>query len=148
MRKLLLVLLVLILSGCGTIGTPNGGATEPTLEPPQQTASPAPADETPTPDARSGDTNGSQDNMVEQIKQQLAAAIDQPASALTLESREPVEWSDGSLGCPKPGMMYTQAIVPGYKLTFSDGSRTYEIHVGRGGIPAIWCDRGQPKPLG
>ncbi len=86
--------------------------------------------------------------MEEQIKQQLAMAINQPASTLVLESREPVEWSDGSLGCPRPGMMYTQAIVPGYKLTFSDGSRTYKVHTGKGGTPAIWCDNGQPKRLG
>ncbi len=85
--------------------------------------------------------------MEEQLRQQLAAVIGQPASALNLESREEVEWSDGSLGCPEPGMMYTQAIVPGYKLTFSDGSRTYEVHTGEDGTPAIWCDNGQPKPL-
>jgi hypothetical protein len=27
-----------------------------------------------------------------------------------------VEWSDGSLGCPEPGQMYTQAIEPGYQV--------------------------------
>ncbi len=87
------------------------------------------------------------DNMEEQIKQQLAAAIEQPASTLTLESEEPVEWNDGSLGCPEPGMMYTQAIVPGYRLTFSDGSRSYEVHTDQDGSRVIWCDGGQPKPL-
>ena len=25
-------------------------------------------------------------------------------------------WSDGSLGCPQPGMMYTQALVEGYQV--------------------------------
>ncbi len=85
--------------------------------------------------------------MEEQIRQQLAVAIGQPASALTLKGKEEVEWSNGALGCPAPGMMYTQAIVPGYKLTFSDGSRIYKVHTGKGGIPAIWCDNGQPKPL-
>lgn len=86
--------------------------------------------------------------MEEQIKQQLAAAIKRPASALTLKSKAEVEWSDGSLGCPRPGMMYTQAIVPGYKLIFSDGSRSYEVHTGKRGTPAVWCDHGQPKRLG
>ncbi len=148
MRRLLLFLLVLILSGCGVAGTPDGGTIEPTPEPPAQTASPAPADETAPPDTSDGDTDGGQGQLEEQVKQQLAAEIEQPANTLVLESREPVEWSDGSLGCPEPGMMYTQAIVPGYKLTFSDGSRTYEVHTDEDGSRAIWCDNGQPRPLG
>ncbi len=86
--------------------------------------------------------------MEEQIRQQLAAAISQPAETLSLVTKERVEWSDGALGCRQPGMMYTQAIVPGYKLTFSDGTRTYEIHTGRRGTPAIWCDHGRPRRLG
>ncbi len=86
--------------------------------------------------------------MEEQIQQQLAAAIGQPADTLTLIGKEMVEWPDGSLGCPAPGMMYTQAIVPGYKLAFSDGTRTYEIHAGSHGTPAIWCDHGRPTRLG
>ena len=32
---------------------------------------------------------------------------------LTVES---VTWSDGSLGCPEPGMMYTQALVRGHRI--------------------------------
>ena len=86
--------------------------------------------------------------MDEQIKQQLAVAIGQPVDTLTLVSKEYVEWSDGALGCPQPGMMYTQALVPGYRLTFSDGARTYHVHTSRQGTPAIWCDHGRSKRLG
>jgi len=28
-----------------------------------------------------------------------------------------VTWSDGALGCPKPGLSYTQVLVPGYRVT-------------------------------
>ncbi len=35
---------------------------------------------------------------------------------LKILSAEAVTWSDGSLGCPQPGMMYTQALVPGYRV--------------------------------
>ena len=35
-------------------------------------------------------------------------------STLRIVTAEPAEWSDGSLGCPEPGMMYTQAIVNGW----------------------------------
>jgi hypothetical protein len=30
-------------------------------------------------------------------------------------------WNDGSLGCPEPGMMYTQALVNGYWLIIEAG---------------------------
>lgn len=40
-------------------------------------------------------------------------------SAVVLSGAEQVTWSDGSLGCPQPGMFYTQALVPGYRLTAS-----------------------------
>ena len=35
-------------------------------------------------------------------------------SAVVLTRAEQVTWSDGSLGCPEPGRMYTQNLVPGY----------------------------------
>jgi hypothetical protein len=46
---------------------------------------------------------------------------------------EPVTWPDGSLGCPDPGMMYTQALVEGYRVTLLAGDLTYDYRVGRGG---------------
>jgi hypothetical protein len=37
-----------------------------------------------------------------------------PATALRLIRAEAVTWSDGSLGCPQPGLFYTQALEEGY----------------------------------
>lgn len=37
-------------------------------------------------------------------------------SGVVLASAERVTWSDASLGCPEPGMMYTQALVPGFRV--------------------------------
>lgn len=36
---------------------------------------------------------------------------------VVLVSAERLTWSDGSLGCPEPGRMYTQMLVPGFRLT-------------------------------
>ena len=44
---------------------------------------------------------------------QRAGVILDQVKVLTVES---VTWSDGSLGCPEPGMMYTQALVRGYRV--------------------------------
>ena len=38
------------------------------------------------------------------------------ASAVVIASAERVTWPDASLGCPEPGQMYTQSLVPGYRL--------------------------------
>ena len=54
---------------------------------------------------------------------------------LKVLSAEAVTWSDGSLGCPEPGMMYTQALVPGYRVQIR-GGRTgiWIITLGREGV--------------
>lgn len=45
-----------------------------------------------------------------------------------LKSFKPVTWNDGSLGCPEPGMNYTQALVPGYEIEFQVGKTTFVLH--------------------
>ena len=35
-------------------------------------------------------------------------------------------WSDGSLGCPRPGQVYTQALVPGYQVVLEVEGRQYD----------------------
>ena len=41
-------------------------------------------------------------------------------------------WPDSALGCPKPGMAYTQAIVPGYLALLKHGKNQYRVHIGNG----------------
>lgn len=43
-----------------------------------------------------------------------------------------VTWSDGSLGCPQPGMMYTQALVSGYQLVLEVDGRLASYHAAAG----------------
>jgi hypothetical protein len=50
------------------------------------------------------------------------------AGAITVVSAEAVEWSDGSLGCPQPDMMYPQVISPGYRLILAAGGQEYAYH--------------------
>src|SRR4030095_8763773 len=50
---------------------------------------------------------------------------------------EPVVWSDGSLGCPEPGMEYTQALVNGYWVVINAAGQTYDFRVGRDGSVVV-----------
>ena len=56
---------------------------------------------------------------------------------LEVLSAEAVTWSDGSLGCPQPGMMYTQALVPGFRIRVRAGAETLDYHSGRRGAPTF-----------
>jgi len=60
-------------------------------------------------------------------------------SELEVLSAEAVTWSDGSIGCPQPGLMYTQALVPGYRVRVRvrAGTETLEYHAGRNGAPTF-----------
>ena len=50
------------------------------------------------------------------------------ANSVVLTSAEQVTWSDGSLGCPEPGQMYTQALVPGFRLVATSSAGALEYH--------------------
>jgi hypothetical protein len=64
---------------------------------------------------------------------------------LEVLSAEAVTWSDGSLGCPQPGMMYTQALVPGFRIRIRAGAETLDYHAGGRGAPTF-CPAGRVVP--
>jgi hypothetical protein len=53
--------------------------------------------------------------------------------SLRVLSSEPVTWSDGSLGCPEEGMLYSQALVPGYRIRIEANGRVLDYHASRDG---------------
>ncbi|MDL9979478.1 hypothetical protein [Microbacterium candidum] len=59
-------------------------------------------------------------------------------------SYDDVTWRDGSLGCPRPGLMYTQALVEGYRIVLRVGGRELHYH-GRRGAQSFRCDRPNPR---
>jgi|GEM_PF-913716 len=52
-----------------------------------------------------------------------------------------VIWSDGSLGCPQPEMMYTQALVPGYWVVLQVGDKEYDYRAAESGY-FFRCENG------
>jgi hypothetical protein len=50
---------------------------------------------------------------------------------------EDVVWLDGSLGCPQPGMAYTQALEDGYRIELTDGDIVYHYHGVATGAPFL-----------
>src|SRR5688572_12708884 len=60
-------------------------------------------------------------------------------SLVVLAGAERLTWTDGSLGCPQPGMSYAQVLVPGYRLTAKSAEGALVYHTDGSGNLAL-CD--------
>lgn len=79
----------------------------------------------------------------------LADAADRsglPVEAFTVLRDEAVTWSDGSLGCPQPDVIYTQALVPGYRVVVAVGDQTFDYRAAQSGFFTL-CERDLPVPI-
>lgn len=63
------------------------------------------------------------------------------ADQITVLQSEFVIWPDGSLGCPQPGMAYTQALVEGYRIVLEIDGETYDYHTSERGF-FVLCEGG------
>ena len=64
--------------------------------------------------------------------QELSGRVGVPAGGIKIITEKNVTWRDGSLGCPKEGMMYTQALVEGTLIVLRVEGRDYQYHSGQG----------------
>lgn len=67
--------------------------------------------------------------------------------SLEVLGAEAVTWPDGSLGCPKPGMMYTQALVPGYRVQIRAGERVLDYHASQRGYFVLCPAQTSQEPI-
>jgi len=65
------------------------------------------------------------------------------AAEIDVVQAEAITWTDGSLGCPEPGMAYTQALVDGYHVIVAAGDTEVDYRVGAGGGFRV-CEGGRP----
>lgn len=86
--------------------------------------------------------------MIEEPQEAIAIAVATLARELGCAMAEiavaevrPVTWPNGALGCPRPGMMYTQVLTPGYQIRLVRGQQEYLLHTDRG-HRAVRCPDG------
>jgi hypothetical protein len=77
----------------------------------------------------------------------LAGTLGISAEELALES---VWWQratfpSSALGCPAPGIAYTEAQVEGYAFSLTSGGTVYELHTDLGGGSSILCEGATPE---
>lgn len=147
--------IVLMATGCaanaaqgnGEIGTGSPAAVTQTATPTQESASTQavatpgasgssqstlpipPTKEIPTPMTAQPDAAASvPDDLLTLLKADAAQKAGVDVSQVVVISAQAVTWNDGSLGCPKPGVMYTQALVSGYEVVLSVGGSQVTYH--------------------
>jgi hypothetical protein len=64
--------------------------------------------------------------IVDPVVAEIARVASVPIDAIVIETAEPVTYPNGSLGCPLPGMAYTQVEVDGYRIVASAAGTTYD----------------------
>src|SRR3569832_2027934 len=78
----------------------------------------------------------------------IDAALADAAKRFSVQAQvvkvERVTWRDGCLGCPQPDMMFTQALVPGWRLQLSAGERSFDYHASEQGR-VVYCPPGRAK---
>lgn len=90
------------------------------------------------PEPRSGQVAGTPATMADAIA--LAVRLDATGvwkredggKGLTVRT-EAVTWRDGAIGCPAEGHLYSQAAVPGWRVTVGDEKRVASYHATQGG---------------
>jgi hypothetical protein len=82
-------------------------------------------------------------------KQDLATRLGLTVDAVKISGATPVSWRSGALGCPKPGMSYTDVLVPGIWIVLRVDKTTYRYHGSSGGQP-FYCpdERAEPPVTG
>ena len=70
----------------------------------------------------------------------LGEALGVSPNSPFLVTYEAVDWNDAGLGCPKPGVMYDQAITPGFRLVFDHEGTRYESHTNLDATAAVLCE--------
>lgn len=68
----------------------------------------------------------------------LAERLSIDAGQIAVSSATLKVWPDTSLGCPQPGMRYTQVPTDGALIVLTVDGKPYNYHAG-GSRPPFWC---------
>lgn len=122
-RRWVLASLTLVLAGCASASgaaTPSPIPAPPTT--PQPSLQPAPNNPpalNPTPDPATA---------IQAALTDAETSLGIPGDQLHVVQVVPRDWPDSSLGCPQPGLMYSQIVTPGFLIVISSYNRQLEYH--------------------
>lgn len=123
-RVPILTIVLALTAGCGGGAFPTTSQTSSPTSAPAATSMLRPADQA----------------VVDAALADLSQRLSVPQDQIQVQSFSRVTWSDGSLGCPQRGEMYTQALVDGSRVILAHGGDTYDYHAGSDDQPFL-CER-------
>ena len=158
---ILLIALSLLVSACMPAAQNGPDELNETPGSPEQAATQTQAEDITTPPARElrptvkvpelipvtpGDLNPpvtgeAPSGLLEDIRADLAEQSGITQEEMVVIRDQAVTWSDGSLGCPQPGVFYTQALVPGYWVVLQVGEKEYDYRASESGY-FVLCEGG------
>lgn len=143
MKPVWFALAVLALLGACGEGTPEQTPIPPDSTIPAVTPAPGGPDDTSSVDF--GDLPEADRAVVEAAMEDLAERMDADVADVSLVTFQRLTWNDGSLGCPEPGMMYTQALVEGSLTVLELDDSEYSYHAGADDAPFL-CEESALEP--
>ncbi len=162
----LIVLLVLVLAGCGQGG--DGSPLEPQVPPsldepaaPPENPSPnstevveiSPLSTPTTESSEQGDapsmpniSNPTLQKLITTATEDLAKRFSIAPEQIQLKEVFEMTWPDASLGCSSPASSYVQVLTPGYLIRLQAPERVFEYHTDKNSL-VIYCENSSPLPL-
>ena len=131
--------LVLLTACTPSVPGPTASGTSSTTSAPAEPTTPLSSTAAPV-------TGEVPEALLAEIMADLVARTGVDLAAITVVRGEVVTWGDGSLGCPQPGMNYTQALVDGYWVVLEAGGTEYDYRASNRGY-FILCEQGGSPPL-
>jgi len=131
MRLIGILVAVIIVTACGTAadGGPDTSTTNPSTTTTGEQASDSANDTSTTPETDM--------DIEQQAIADLAVRLGVAEDDIETMRVEAVTWPDGSLGCPQPGEMYTQALVEGHRIVLGHAERVFLYHSGAEEAPFL-----------
>lgn len=135
-------------------GTTDAPTTSSTSSPPTSSSTSTSSTSTSTtqppvdkPGVGAGPIDSSLQPVIDDAVRLLADRESASLSEITVESARTVTWNDGSIGCPTPDGVYTQALVEGSAVELTLRGATYWFHAGTNRQPFL-CTSSERHSVG
>jgi len=129
MRTRLTIIIIIMLTACTPRFIPK---PEPTQgETPSMPPSPI------------ASTTPNLQSLVDKAREDLAQRLSISTTQINIIEAKEVTWSNSSLGCPQPGMLYADVLTPGYLILLNANGQDFEYHTGKGS-DIFYCENPTP----
>lgn len=124
-RKLTVVSIIslLVFSTTACTDKPTNTTQIETTETPSTATNSSQVETVPTPSEAESSTEELPAKIQSAVLSDANTRVSKPVAALRITESEKQSWSDSCLGLAEPGKLCAQVIVPGWKVTVTDGQR-------------------------